>query len=287
MQPPQPCSCHHFDFAVFNGLAWDVEARRLAATHPCSQGQRAIAAGRTCPSYTGHDDGVSRRQRRLRVCLGRAAAGGADAGRAPPREVPGLPVPGRRAGRDGRPRQPGPDAPPRQGRGLRGHPAPDPELHGRRPRRPLPRALARSARAAWAWCIAAYDPSSIARSRSSSCARASTCGDRRPARGSAARPRRWRSSRTRTWSASTTSGHRGRRGLHRHGVRRGRHADEVAATKGRARGARSSTCSSQAGRGLCRRARRGAHPPRLQARQRAGRRATAASASPISGSRAR
>ena len=80
--------------------------------------------------------------------------------------------------------------------------------------------------------------------------------------------------------------HRRRRPLHRDGVRRGRHADDVAQASSRARGARSSTCS-------CRR--RAAWPPRTRPASctatssptTCSSAATAACASPTSASRAR
>ena len=80
--------------------------------------------------------------------------------------------------------------------------------------------------------------------------------------------------------------HLRRQRVHRHGVRRGAHRRLLAARGAARAGARSSTSSWRRG-GARGGARRGPRPPRLQARQRHGRRPTARCASWTSASRAR
>ena len=95
----------------------------------------------------------------------------------------------------------------------------------------------------------AYDPELERQRRAQAAARGNRHRHRAAPRGCCARRRRWRSSRTRTSSPCTTSAPSATACSSRWSSSRA-HAAAVAARERRARGARSSTCSSRAGRGL-------------------------------------
>ena len=150
-------------------------------------------------------------------------------------------------------------------------------LAARRDRRPLRRPRTSSAAAAWAWStpptIRELDRKVALKLLHERRARGTRATAR--ARACCARRRRWRGCRTRTSSPSTTRAPIDEPRVHRDGVRRRADAGRVAARPA-PRSWREILRRLPRGRARARRRARGrARPPRLQARQRDGRRATA------------